>query len=626
VRDRLRQVADLSAEVVQRLADHADGNALTLVETLHLLVDAGAIDVTDPERWQLHGDRMGELTLPTTVHGIVQARLDRLDEPERLLLARASVVGRTFWDGVLLELDPETAALGALHLETLLATLRDRGLIQARARSTFPDEQEFVFAEGATQSAAYEMLPGKDRRELHGRVAAWLEARTPSNAGAALIARHYQRAADLPEAIAAYRRAGAHAAGLGQHAEALHAYEKACRIDDWMSGDRAAGDDTTELFIGWQEPEDGRLESWPNRVALRMELGDVLRQMGRFDDAETRYRQAERRIVRDERRDGDPVDPAEVPRYEARLDYRRAVLDKLLGKLDEPRERLSRALQGGAEADLREEHAEMWTLLSSLHLRAGDLAECRQAYHRALRACRDSGERDDRWRQTVSKLLNAIGEASYRESRLVRAERCFLQAVRVIRERRNPDQASRALNNVAAVRYAQGDLEGARACFRRMLQLTERSGDLSMRMTALGNLGEVELGLDNGELARECLLEATRLGEQIRAYLDLPECYRHLATASLAGGQPAEALQAAGRALELAEPAGARLYLPGVLLTTAEICAAVTGDAAGAGGLAEQAAALGQRVIELLDGEHGAEVPADTAERCRELLGAAGSS
>ena len=264
----------------------------------------------------------------------------------------------------------------------------------------------------------------------------------------------------------------------------------------------------------------------------------------------------------------------------------------------------------------------MWALLASLHRRAGDLAACRRACLQGLRTCRAIERRGDRWRQAVSKLLNALGVMFFSGKQWVRAERCYLQAARVIDERPNPAQASHALNNVAAVRYAQGDLQGARACFQRVLRLTERSGDLWMKMTALANLGEVELALDRTTLAQECLGEAVRLGEQIRGRLDLPEAYRNLARAHLAAEALVEALRAARRSLELAQSVSGRMYLPAVLATVAEICAEHGRRDHHGPEVQRDARSLAREVLQTLDGAEAAAVPAEVATQCRELLAA----
>jgi class 3 adenylate cyclase/tetratricopeptide (TPR) repeat protein len=552
-RDRLRKVEGSLDVVATTLAERAEGSPRALVEMLHLLVDAGVVDAPAEGPWRYAGERLGELRLPTSVQGIVQARLDRLAPDALATICRAAVVGTTFWDGALQAVDP------GLHRDALagiLADLAARRLVQARPSSMFPDEQEYAFAERATQQVAYEMLGHETRSDLHRRVARWLERRLPGDAAAPLTAGHHEKAGAFVAAVGAYTRAGNHAAALDQHVEALHWFEQAYRVDALVADDQAEPgeaeldgvDEVTEL-------------AWPERASLAVALGDALRRLGRPDDAVARYREASSRV-----RDDDP-DTGEAGRWKARIAHRLALVGVLQGRLDEPRMLSEQAIADGRRGGLTEELAEMWSLLAEVHRRAKDAAASRRASLEGLRVCRGA-QRGPAWRQAVSKLLVVLGGSLVGDGKLLPAERCYLQAVRVIDEDENPDQKSRALNNVAVTRFLRGDLHGARESFLRALGLTERSGDLWVRMTTLANIGEVEHRLGNQPVARGYLREAVRLGAEIRAEGDLTDCHRNLAAVHAALGEHDVALDEARRALELAREGGPRrLYLASVLDT-----------------------------------------------------------
>src|SRR5690349_25100863 len=101
---------------------------------MRLLVDAGVIEVSADGTGQVvHEARLGALALPTTIQGLVQARLDRLDPEARAVLERAAVVGKTFWEGAVERL----RSAGAPSLAGIIAGLRDRRLVHVRDASTF---------------------------------------------------------------------------------------------------------------------------------------------------------------------------------------------------------------------------------------------------------------------------------------------------------------------------------------------------------------------------------------------------------------------------------------------------------------------------------------------------------
>src|SRR5690349_24567274 len=105
---------------------------------MRLLVDAGVIEVSADGTGQVvHEARLGALALPTTIQGLVQARLDRLDPEARGVLERAAVVGKTFWEGAVERL----RRAGAPSTAEIMSSLSDRRLVRARDVSTFPGER-----------------------------------------------------------------------------------------------------------------------------------------------------------------------------------------------------------------------------------------------------------------------------------------------------------------------------------------------------------------------------------------------------------------------------------------------------------------------------------------------------
>ncbi|HZO12048.1 MAG TPA: tetratricopeptide repeat protein, partial [Polyangiaceae bacterium] len=373
----------------------------------------------------------------------------------------------------------------------------------------------------------------------------------------------------------------------GQNAEALLGYERACRLDDWMSGELDPDSPTEELFIGWEEPSQATPMSWPERVRLRVELGDVLRRMGDLDGAERRYSEARRRIQRNTEDSSDPLD---VARWKSRIDFRLSISADVRGDVSGGRHLVERAIHRAQLCAMGAELAQMMAHLAALHLRELDTQACRDASLKGLRVLRTAAKRSARWRDAATWLLRTLGGAFYTRGEMVRAERCYLQASRLFDAQENPYEVSRALNNVAAARFALANLEGARDSFRASLELADRSGDLWMTMTALGNLGEVEHAIGRHELARDLLQEAVELGERIGARGDLADCYRNLGDASAALDRHAEAVTALLRALELARTGGGRVYLPSVITTAEHVCQRANAAGADVGRL-EQALA-----------------------------------
>ncbi len=603
VRSFLLRVPGLPPSFVGTLLDRAEGHPLILTETLHLLVDAGVIEVHAEEAWVLREDKLGALALPATVQGIVQARLDRLEAAPRTLLAQAAVVGRTFWEGLLEQMwGLNLQGVQASPAGEILSRLRERQIIRPREPAMFPGEREYVFSESAMYEVAYETLSVKIRRPLHLLIARWLEGRTTGAAGAALLALHHDRGGDLARAAAAHVRAAGYAISLGENAGALRHLERARDITDEAQED-ARNDSAVD-------GEEKGVMSWQDGILLRLDLGDVLRRLGRLDEAERSFADARARIPR--------TVPAQAALWDARVDFHLAYVLRQRGATSEARRLVESAILRAVESSAIEETRPMYAMLAILFRRERRLEASLQAAREGLRVCRATGPRDERWRGDVAQLLCGIGNALSGRGRMVSAERSYRQALRAIDEAKQPHLAGLALNGIAGARFMRGELGGVRDLYARSLRLKERVGDLHQIAIACNNLAEAELRTRNIPAALEHARRSVRLGEQVSAGCDLADFYRNLSEASLAAGQVEASLAAGERALASAEATG-RVYLGDVAVSLARVCvhaAKEGGDEA----LRERAIEAARRLRASLSGHFQDSELRPRADECTAIL------
>lgn len=146
----------------------------------------------------------GADTMPTTIRGIVTARLDALPGEERALLLSAAVMGKVFWRGPVERVADDCASLG-----DTLAALERRDLIRREAISAIAGEQQYTFRHMMIRDAAYEMLPRARRQELHADLARYLEQEAPGVGEAvAQMARHWREAGEGARAVGYFIEAG----------------------------------------------------------------------------------------------------------------------------------------------------------------------------------------------------------------------------------------------------------------------------------------------------------------------------------------------------------------------------------------------------------------------------------
>ena len=153
----------------RRILAAAEGNPLFVEETIAMLIDDGLLR-REGDTWTATRDP-GDVSVPPTIQALLDARLDRLEEAERAVLGRASVVGQVFYLGAVRDLAPEDdRAATTRHIQHLVR----RDLLRPDA-SDLPGQEAIRFRHTLLRDAAYQMLPKEARADLHERFADWLD-------------------------------------------------------------------------------------------------------------------------------------------------------------------------------------------------------------------------------------------------------------------------------------------------------------------------------------------------------------------------------------------------------------------------------------------------------------------
>ena len=164
----------------------------------------------------------GDADLPPTLQALLAARIDSLPPPERVVVERASVEGRLFHRGSVVELVPEDVRpdVGA-HLLVLV-----RKEFVRPDRAELPGDDGYRFAHVLVRDAAYEAMAKALRADLHERFAGWLERVAADRLGELeeILGYHleqtalYRRELDLPDENETRRRAAELLARAGTRA------------------------------------------------------------------------------------------------------------------------------------------------------------------------------------------------------------------------------------------------------------------------------------------------------------------------------------------------------------------------------------------------------------------------
>ncbi len=215
----------------EQILQRAGGNPFFIEEVVRSLIHEGAVV---PEKGEYRvTEKIQHIVIPQSIHALIMARIDRLDEETRNVVRVASVIGRNFFYKIL------TEVTGTIEgIDRRLDYLKEIQLIRERKRM---EEVEYLFKHALTQEAAYESILIRKRKEIHQRVAQAIEKvfneRLHEFYG--MLAYHYSRAESLEKAEEYLINAGEEALRSSASNEALTYYQEALNIYRKLQGHSA---------------------------------------------------------------------------------------------------------------------------------------------------------------------------------------------------------------------------------------------------------------------------------------------------------------------------------------------------------------------------------------------------
>ncbi|HEV8718957.1 MAG TPA: adenylate/guanylate cyclase domain-containing protein [Candidatus Binatia bacterium] len=158
-----------------------------------------------------------DLHIPTTVQGVLAARIDRLAAAEKALLQHLAVIGREFS----LSLVRQVVTQPEEELYRLLDALQRKEFLYEQP--AFPDV-EYLFKHALTQEVAYNSVLVERRRVLHEQVARAIERFYADRLDEHYsdLAHHYSRSGNTEKAIEYLQKAGQQAVQRSANAEAVN--------------------------------------------------------------------------------------------------------------------------------------------------------------------------------------------------------------------------------------------------------------------------------------------------------------------------------------------------------------------------------------------------------------------
>jgi class 3 adenylate cyclase/tetratricopeptide (TPR) repeat protein len=163
--ESLLKTETIPTELKNFIQRKAEGNPFYLEEVINSLIETETLIEKD-NTWILTRPLTG-IDIPTTIQGVISARLDRLEKETKRVLQEASVIGRVF----LYEILKRITELKE-QIDRSLHGLERLDLIRTR---TLDPDLEYIFKHALTQEVVYNGLLKKERQVIHEKIANVME-------------------------------------------------------------------------------------------------------------------------------------------------------------------------------------------------------------------------------------------------------------------------------------------------------------------------------------------------------------------------------------------------------------------------------------------------------------------
>lgn len=449
-------------ELIQFLAERAEGNPLFTEQIIRYFQEEGLLE-QDQRGWRITAT-VDRTPLPTDVHALLVARLDRLAQQVKQVVQTAAILGREFEIQLLalmLQNDKE--------LPKKVSSAENAGIWTALS------ELRYLFKHGLLRDAAYRMQVRAQRQALHALTAEAMETLYVAD----LIPHYGELAyhceqADLLEKARNYL----HMAGNA----AQEAYQNNQAIDYCSRALRLTPDYPPEQRYSILLAREKVYDLLGDRDAQRADL-ELLKQLVQAMEpgepgAEVGVRWA-----------GYALNIGDYPRAAATA-----------------KEATSLAKTVGAH----EIAIQAYLIWSSAMWHQGKYSEAIRQAEQGLSLARQVGDLHGQ-----SRALNLLGLIDMEQNDFSAARRYFEGGLLFAREIGNLRAEAMVLNNLGNLAGALGEFTAAREYYQGALKLAREMGDRNGEGTYLGNLGWVVGTLGDYATARSYGEQSLRIAREI---------------------------------------------------------------------------------------------------------------
>jgi len=485
----LQKVDPIPEDLFDLIAGRAEGNPFYMEEMVKMLIDNHII-MTGDDTWQVDVNRLHEHQIPSTLMGILQARLDKLEPNAMTTLQRASVIGRIFWDSAIEELGDDDHYVQ-------LQPLQSREFVYKRDETSFAGTIEYLFKHDLLRDVTYQTVLKKARILYHRQVAVWLvtaaEKNGRSDEYATIIGDHHQAAGQMNHAAIWYGRAGRQAATSYAYKEAIYYLNLAVKFTA-----KENSSDHLSLLTAREKIYD----TLGNRDAQKLDLEQLIILAA----------------------DSDAINQAEVALRQ--MNYAYVVCD-----YDQVGTHASTIMERGQLGDSLPLAAEGYWIWGMAGIRQGQYPSAKKKFQMGLQLAQAAAEK-----KQIANCLKGLGVVVAIQGDYVAATAYFKQALAIYKKSGNQYGAGQSLNNSGIVATKQGNATAAKAYFEQSLTIHRAIGDRNGEGHVLRNLGIVAMAQKEHAVANGRFKQALAIHHEVNDRYSAGDSFNELGALALIQG------------------------------------------------------------------------------------------
>ncbi len=501
---------ELPEKLVDMVIEQSGGNPQYVEEIIRDLMERHIISKNQKGCFEIKDT--SDIKVPSTLSGIIQARVDRLPLNERILLQEAAVQGKEFWEepiNLLEKLeDPSTFDGNQTPVPVRLKHLVRKEFVGRKTIPRIPQCAEYSFLHSFTHDVVYESIPGKQKRHFHSIVADWLSSMSERNPQAlyGLAAFHYERAGNMNKAAECYVKAAEFSRQSYDLTNAISLYRNTLRL----------------------KPKEETIE-------IRKTLAELLIQTGGFSEATETLK-----VLEDE---GVETSILLGQAEEGKGNYEKAI--ELYQKAEEETKKL-------LPSDQSIHLGKIYNGLALIYVRRGENDKAVESANRVLTILENlSPSVFPQVEPLTAVAHNRCGIALQQKGLYNQASEHYKRAHSLYQALGDHTGLGRILNNLGTLRYLEGNQQSAERYYTQALEVAEKTGNLRERSNILNNIGLVSREKSQFENAIKVLTDSVKLRQRMGDKWGIASSLINLALTYADVGSTANAISTMDRAVEL---------------------------------------------------------------------------